>query len=250
MTLVITELSPDGIAMVADSAVTLTNLASGARSVLPTPAKKLQYVPYLNAGVSCWGMGRIGAATTDDWLSNFIASGSALSSIGAFASALASALQVEVGDSPDGKCRLGFHVAGFEPYNGNQVPSLFHVHDGPSSTLAARGIKVEPKRINANHDMPPRSPGTLGRGWITRNGDYQLYAALDKHLASFFGALQSIGIIMPHSTNVSDRADYLVFQARLVADIYRLSNLHPGIGGPIEFLAMTPSGLSTQGTAK
>jgi len=249
MTLVLTELSSDGIAMVADSAVTMINRASGAVSVSPTPAKKLQYVPYLNAGVSCWGMGRIGTATTDDWLSNFISSGSGASSIGEFASALACALQAEVGGNPDGECRLGFHVAGFETYNGSQVPSFFHVHDGPSSTLAARGIKVDPKRINANHDVPPDSFGPLGRSWITRNGDYQLYAALDKHLSSFFGALQSSGIIMPHSTNVSDRADYLVFQARLVADIYRLSNLHPGIGGPIEFLAMTPSGGPIQGTA-
>jgi hypothetical protein len=56
MTLIITELSQFGIAMAADSAVTYTDSNTGRSWAVPNAAKKLQSIPYLKAGVSCWGI--------------------------------------------------------------------------------------------------------------------------------------------------------------------------------------------------
>lgn len=234
MTLILTELTPLGIAMAADSAVTYTNTKSGLSYAQPNMARKLTKIPYLAAGVSCWGMGSIGGTPTDKWLEQFIASNSEVSSLESFAQSLANELNAVVGASPTGKDRLGFHVAGFEDYQGGRTPSFFHVHDGPSTTLQKRGLSVDPNKFNANHDIPPgefRSLVAAGQSWITRNGDYQFYTNMFQLLEEFFRQLQPLGVIIPNSQNLDDRADYLVFQIRTVSELYRMSNLVPGIGG-------------------
>jgi len=250
VTLVLTELTPLGIAMAADSTVTFFEPDSGRLFAKPNAAEKLQAVPYLNAGVSCWGLGQIGSAATDSWLSQFITAHDKATDLSVFAETLAVALREEVGPSPRCEARLGFHIAGYETYDGEALPSFYHVHDGPSTTLALRSKTVDPSRFNANHDMPPeefRKCLLKSGGWITRNGTYQIYGQMFQLLEGFFAQLATKGIAIPHSQNLRDRAEYLVFQIRTVADIYRLSNLHPGIGGAIQFLTISPKGLHSVG---
>jgi hypothetical protein len=251
MTLVLTEMSPFGIAMAADSAVTFTNPQTGLRYAEPDLARKLQPIPYLNAGISCWGMGEISDTPTDTWINNFIDSHRTVTSLMAFAQQLAETLNTQLPPNTDGTNRLGFHVAGYENYNGAPTPSFYHVHDGSSTTLAQRGIVINPNQVNANHDMPPeifQQTQARGLGWITRNGDYQLYATIFGLLEDFFHKLTPLGIRIPNSQNLNERAEYLVFQIRTVSEIYRLSNLVPGIGGTIYFLTINPDGIYSQGT--
>ncbi len=154
MTLVLTELSSFGIAMAADSAVTNIQTQTGLRYVTPNAARKLQTIPHLNAGISCWGLGTITDIPTDQWLSNFINSSTSLTTLQSFANELAKQLNAQV--SSNGTPSLGFHLAAFENCNGIPMPSFFHIHDGPSTTLEKRGITtVNPLKFNANHDMPP-----------------------------------------------------------------------------------------------
>jgi hypothetical protein len=234
--------------MAADSAVTVKT-KTGRRYVEPGGATKLQAVPSLNAGVSCWVAGAIGSQPTDQWLTDFIHANSTLPSIRAFAQYLATELQSVLGSGSGTQPRLGFHVAGYEEYGGRRVPSFYHVHDGPSTTLAGRGISIDPTVFNANHDMPPAEFQRLPRGigWITRNGDYQFYAQLFMLLEKFFHEVAELGIIIPHSQELSDRAEYLVFQIRTVSKLYRMSNLVPGIGGGISYLTISPDGIHGQG---
>lgn len=251
MTLILTELSTLGIAMATDSAVTL-EYSTGRTSVQPDGARKLQKVPYLNAGVSGWGMGRIEDIPTDEWLTAFITANADLKDLNSFAEALAVRLRGVVDPSPDGSSRLGFHVAGFEQYDGKNVPSFYHVHDGPSTTLAAKGIHVDPALVNANHDVTPEEFARLvqnGRAWITRNGDYHLYARIFHMLENFLADLEAEGINIPNSQNLHDRVEYLVFQIRTVSDLYRMSNLVPEIGGPIRFLSISPRGIHSEGVS-
>jgi hypothetical protein len=251
MTLVLTELSPFGIAMAADSAVTFTNPQTGLSFAEPNRANKLQAIPYLNAGISCWGMGEIEDTSTDTWIDNFIVSHDAITSLKDFVDQLAETLNAKLPKNTNGVNRLGFHVAGYENYNGAATPSFFHVHDGPSTVLAQRGVTINPNQVNANHDMPPdifRQAQAAGRAWITRNGDYILYANIFGLLEEFFGKLPPLGIMIPNSHNLNDRAEYLVFQIRTVSEIYRLSNLVPGIGGRINFLTISPDGIHSQGS--
>lgn len=137
MTLILTELTILGIAMAADSAVTFTH-TSGSVHAVPNAAVKLKSIPYLNAGVSCWGIGQIDGISTDVWLDNVIQSNSGMQSLSDFALDLANRLNSEVGPSPGVQDRLGFHLAGFEEYQGRPVQSFFHIHDGPSTALQAR----------------------------------------------------------------------------------------------------------------
>lgn len=252
MTLILTELTPHGIAMAADSMVTTTHLASGLQHTTPNAAMKLQTIEHLTAGVSCWGEGRINGVPTDEWLADFIVHSTACSTLQAFATALANELNITAGLRPARECRLGFHLAGFEDYQGTPTPSFFHIHGGPSTTLQGRGISVDPEQFNANHDISPdvfREITAMGRGgWITRNGDYYLYAEIFRRPETFFQELRgSLGVVIPNSQSISDRCDYLVFQIRTLSTIYRLSNLVPGIGGPISYLGIVPTGFHSRG---
>lgn len=251
MTLVLTELSPLGITMAADSAVTITNVHTGLSHVQNNAARKLQTIPYLNAGISCWGMGAINGIPTDQWLANFITANSVINTLGGFATSLEHELNQLIPPNPNPQhVRLGFHLAGYELYQGLPAPSFYHIHEGPSTTLQQRGIVINPNRFNANHDVPPAIAVQLlsqGQGWITRNGDYLLYVNIFASLETLFQQLLPLGIRIPNSQNLADRAEYLVFQIRTVSEIYRLSNLIPGIGGNIYFVTISQVGLQSQG---
>jgi hypothetical protein len=249
MTLVLSELSAMGIAMATDSAVTYTDPSTGHSWAVPSAAAKLHTVPSLNAGVACWGLGTIDGTPTDQWLAAFILAGS-FSDLTNLAEGLATELNKVVGPSADGAPRAGFHVAGYLDDGQGRVPSLFHVHDGPSEAMEARGISVDPTRFNANHDIPPsrfRVGRSQGAAIIVRNGDYQLYAELFARLEDLFQSLRPLGILVPRNLHLLDRIEYLVFQIRTVAEIYRQSNLVPGIGGAIPFLAIAEQGIHTHG---
>ncbi len=250
MTLVLTELSSFGIAMAADSAVTQTQTQTGLSNVIPNAARKLQKITHLNAGISCWGLGTIAGIATDQWLSNFINSSTSLTTLQSFANELARQLNAQVPTHTSDTNRLGFHLAAFENYNDVPTPSFFHIHDGPSTVLKKRGNKVKPYQFNANHDMPPeifQQNFSNGGFYTTRNGDYKLYADIFGVLKGFFRKLEPFGILIPSSQNLLDRADYLVFQIRTVSEIYRLSNLVPGIGGGIHYLTINRNDIHSQG---
>ena len=224
MTLVLTELSNHGLAMAADSPVTITNTQTGLSYAKPNAAKKLQTIPYLNAGISCWGFGKISGMMSDLWLESFINSNSGMTSLKSFAEKLSAELNAIFGANTSGDGGLGFHLAGFEDHNGVPTPSFYHIHDGISTTLESRGISIDPSKFNPNHDMPPdifTQIAAKGLAWITRNGDYELYAQMFGLLERFFNDLQPIGVMIPNSQNVADRADYLVFQIRTVSELYR-----------------------------
>lgn len=247
MTLIITELSSFGIAMAADSAITTTNSISGLASLHPRAANKLQMIRYLNAGISCWGIGSLNGIGTDAWLSQFINQNSHLKTLADFAVALANELNKLNIPRSIGLNNLGFHLAGFEYYNGQFVPSFFHIHDGPSGIFT----NANPNIFNANQDMSPAIYlQNIGAGgyYVTRNGDFQIYATLYTQTEALFQSLATFGIIIPNSKNVRDRADYLVFWIRTVSELYRMSNLHPGIGGRIDYLTILPQGISSAGS--
>jgi len=214
MTLVLTELSSFGIAMATDSAVTITDTETGHVHVEPNKAKKLQVIHQLKAGFSCWGLGTINGKPTDVWMKDFIESNESITELKDFAFELETQLNIQVPQNVSGQPRLGFHLAGFEILDGIPTPSFYHIQDGLSTTLNDRGIEVDPYRFNANHDITPeifREQIDKVKYFITRNGDYQLYAKIFLLLEKFFYQLQNIGIVIPNPQNLKDRSEYLVF---------------------------------------
>lgn len=247
MTLIITELTSFGIAMAADTAITQVSNTTGKYSISPRSASKLQAIPYLKAGISCWGLGTISSMGTDLWIQQFISKQNHLTTLADFASELAKELNSVNISRNVGKNNLGFHLAGFEQVGGKSAASFYHVHDGPSQVVPS----ANPSNFNANHDCPPANYITLisqGGYYVTRNGDYVLYATLDHLVQNFFQNLRPVGIVFPNSTTLLDRAEYLIFWVRTMSEIYRLSNLHPGIGGRIDFMTISANGIVNSGS--
>lgn len=258
MTLVLSELSQYGIAMAADTAVTMQTITTDQRGFFRVyyGATKLRPIFKLQAGVSVWGQGKIDNVDSDVWLAEFIVRNqNNYNSIRDFAILLQNELRTHIPDIDPQQHPLGtigFHLAGFVDSEGQKLPTFWHIHNGISQALQARGITIDPRRVNANEDFPPQQipPGVFR---ITRNGDFQMYALVNQQLETFFSNLRRQGFQIPHPpslgvTPLRARAEYLRFWIKTMGDIYRLSNIFPGIGGDVTTLTISPLGIETYET--
>lgn len=262
MTLILTEISNFGIAMAADSAVTINfDLENGTERRVLTGVNKLQVIDKLNAGISIWGLGELTIEhgqkiDTDVWLHNFIQTERAnYNSLLEFATLLQNKIRTYVAPI-DATIRplgnIGFHLAGYVQHEGKPTPTFYHIHNGVSQALAARRITIDPMLVNANHDLPPdlvRQILAQGQSYLTRNGDFSIYAALFNHIGEFLESLSEYnGMTIPESRNLKERAEWLRFQIKTMSELYRLGNLHlPTIGGKIDTVLITPNGVDNCG---
>jgi hypothetical protein len=121
MTLVLTELSEAGIAMAADSAITISNTIR--------QWEKIIRVRRINAAVSYWGrIGLIAPGRFDHWLKDWIEH-AVYSDLPSFAAALA--------DHLNATCQgrtirepAGIHVAGITCWARGPTPTFYHIHNG------------------------------------------------------------------------------------------------------------------------
>ena len=239
MTLVITELSKYGIAMVADSAVTeVLKLPSG-RTIarVLTGVRKLQVIPYLGAGISVWGLGSIllenTQVPTDLWLNDFIERHSGTGSIDEFAKRLTEELRSAVGMKTDA---LGFHLAGYVEVNSKRLPTFYHVRNVEGDFVSSYSFH----EFVPGHDMPPREFDD--EILTTRNGDYGPYALLVKAVENALPAIKTVkGLTIPHSS-LQGRVAYLAAWVRFVSDLYASSGVPRTIGGDVAALGITPDG--------
>jgi hypothetical protein len=239
MTLIITEVSRLGIAMTADSAYT------------PSGGGITQYKPKvfssakLGVGVSMWG--NYLPAQPDQWVRAFLSKEETLGcpNIHTLASHLETDLRTAcptARPTPSLQATVGFHLAGYD----SGYPVLYHVHNGVSQALAARGVFVNPQLINANPDLDLASSKTLMTSaavasYLTRNGDYWLYAIMSSLLDPILiqldpmrngaGVTFSFGtLFVPGGKTLVDRANYLASQIRLVSTLLEVSNIRALLG--------------------
>ncbi len=241
MTLIITELSHFGIAMAADSALTVEEEGASGLKFKRTlqGADKLLFIPHLQAGISWWGLGSLpGAATdihTDAWLADFIHAHTNIDSMDDFAETLAHALQQAVQDI---RKPLGFHLAGYVDHSGQKLPTFYHIRNvegrWPKYDFLEQGF------ISA-HEIPPTE---LGPGQVRgrRNGDYGVYAILSQAVEKELPAIKSwTGLTVPHQS-LDGRLSYIVAWVKFVSDLYGSAMSLRTIGGPVHSLAITPEG--------
>jgi hypothetical protein len=253
MTLILTEISNLGIAMAADSAVTIQIIKPDGTMVyrVLTGVRKLQVIDKLNAGIAVWGLGQIDNLDTDIWLQDFINSQREnYNTLNEFAILLQNEVRntippINFRERPLGT--IGFHLAGFVDHLNRLTATFYHIHNGISQTMCERGITINPAIVNANHDLPPDITDELlssGRHVVIRNGDIAVFAPFIEHIGVFFGNLSRHGLTIPDSRNLIERAEWLKFEIRTMSEIYRFSNLHlPTIGGKIDTLLITPNGV-------
>lgn len=239
MTLIITELSSLGIAMVADTAVTFNEPTPSGDKIarVLTGAQKVQPIPFLGAGISMWGLGEIntqfGPVSTDVWTADFTRRHTDAMSIHMFAEQLALELQEAVGDREE---PLGFHLAGHVHENGEHLATLYHVRnvDGPYGNFDFH-------EFVPGHDIPPQS---LKQNDIhrTRNGDFGPYAVLADAVERALPRIEEIAELRIPYPSLQARVSYLVAWVKFVSDLYATSGALRTIGGGAAALSITPQG--------
>lgn len=240
MTLIITELSEYGIAMIADSAVTIQEEPSSGHTVkrVLTGARKLQFISHLDAGISTWGNAELpGPATlvsTDVWMYDFIQRHTTTKSIDEFANELAEELQQLVGHI---KKPLGFHLAGYVEQGGKRLPTFYHVRnvDGPYRNYRFHEFIL-------GQDVPPREIVGRQDRHLTRNGDFGPYAVLSQAVDNVLPLIRSsLAVDVPYPS-LQGRIAYLTAWIRFISDLYDSAALLPTIGGTIASLGIAPDG--------
>jgi len=239
MTLIITELSKLGIAMAADTALTVESL--NPRRTIEDRAFngliKLLPVKKLQAGISYWGWSQIppnkeigNGVWMDWWLRDFLVKKhNKYSTIEELALLLESELR-----APGGIPRLsdsefetmpygtgGIHLAGFTDYEDKKVPCFWHIHNGRSQALPDK--KIDPKIVNANNDIPPEKFLELQKQSKTpliRNGEIEKYARFfDNYLVKYLSKLRKeMGFIL--YPTLLHRAEFLKAQIRFISELY------------------------------
>lgn len=240
MTLVITEISDFGIAMAADSALTKRIvLPSGViMSQVLTGTQKLQYIPQLKAGISMWGFGSVrtgnGFIPTDAWIIDFISRYDDIDTLERFAVALASELQLAVGEIQQ---PMGFHLAGYVDENGEKLPTIYHVRncDGPID-----GQYVIHEFIPGLQFAPQRPP--VDDYYVLRNGDFGPYALLSAVVLRILPAIQQVNdITIPHPS-LRGRISFHGAWINFISDLYASAGRNRTIGGKVSAMGMTPEG--------
>lgn len=225
--------------MVADSAVTNSTPLSSGKVVVQVlnGVHKLQIIPHLQAGISVWGRGSIptsqGEISTDIWLMDFIERSTNTSSIDEFANMLAKESQNALAGKQD--C-LGFHLAGYVQDKSETLPTFYHIRnvDGTYKHYTFHdfisGQDYAPKALRNNEV------------YLTRNGDYGVYAALATATQQLLPHIQSsVGMNIPHPS-LQGRLAYHRAWVTFVSDLYASSGLLRTIGGNVSALGIYPDG--------
>jgi hypothetical protein len=266
MTLILTELSPFGIAMAADSALVqdLRKPNGTIGEKVYHGALKLFSVSKLRAGIAYWGWGDIpepgqdwfskSLVRTELWLPSFLGTNEEkYNSISELAQLLEGELRkripkIDVTEQPDGDG--GIHLAGYELKDGQLFPTLWHIHNGKSQRLPKKIL--DPTIVNANNDITPEEGYDIVQKQglvILRNGDIKpytiLWELLFKPKSPFAEIVASTGLTFPYANNLSERTKFLSFQIQTVTGIYRFSKEDRGIGGPITTLSIDQNGMKT-----
>jgi len=254
MTLALTEVSPLGIAMAADSALTF----NGKRSF--SGAQKLIPASEIDAGLSIWGDFKVGDQYADEWLQGFVSthirSGLRLWDV-------AQSLAQELNQSSGVRGWMGIHVAGYDTKDGIRAPAFYHVLNGHHHVECQDGNVLwvpdeDPpiREFRAECDRSPEAMINSPMPYITRNGDIADYVFLSEALPGIFRNIESqTSLQFPYPATLYTRGEYLRFCIQMVADVYRLSNRRnlsltqaptvgeTHVGGPITVLTISERGI-------
>ena len=266
MSLVISEVTKYGIAMVADQAISEHNKSKNTLITGRKQWKKLLKVPKLIGAVSYWGdIGLIcGRQRFDGWLQKRIDGGN-YSDLSSFADFLADELNKAAG----GRKLLypvGLHVAGIHAWgDGVRRPTFFHVHNGhgclPRIAIGEPGTRGyqeyfdwqwAPRTLFERHDDYP-DPGLPvadivssfeTKGYLTRNGDIGHYIVISEAIQSASELLNLVpNVKFPKNPGcLGSRVGYLHFLMNTVVNIYKISTIPKIIGGTPSTIGIYPDG--------
>jgi hypothetical protein len=264
VTIILTELSPAGIAMAADSAISL--MRNG--RVTTKDQKywtKLVKVPHLNAAVSYWGAIGLVNARFDEWLRRKINESKSHTELDSFANFIATEMNKAASDKPV-EYPIGVHVAGFRWWPDNVYrPVFYHIHNGHGhTTFSQKFVTLNDQKIlietvskyiwdkrelfRVHDDFSPASKNQpalmeqFQRGFLTANGEYANFSLIYQGLDGIFKTLNSFpGVSVPRRPNeLAPRVGFLKTLIEIVIEIYKCSSLSQIIGGRVLTLGIRP----------
>jgi hypothetical protein len=216
MTLVVTELSAYGIVMVEHTFPPTQGVTAGATRRELDRLIAVQTVPHLPAGIVAWGTGMLptgaGYKPVADWLVEFAARHTHVEPVGAYAEALADALQEDAAALEE---PLGFHIAGYVRVDGEPLPTLYHVRNNEAVLGAYYLHKFQPIQ-----EFPPKHPG---RGvFRIRSCDCERHGNLFERLETLLPDIERDGemsLAMPHPS-LEGRMAFLGACVNFASDLY------------------------------
>lgn len=255
MTLILTEITTDGIAMASDS---LWTYPSGSTD----PSPKLFKIPDLNAGISTWGGTPDGADAPDDWIQEFFRNHrDSYGSIEGFANELKKQaiddfekIKVVPGSFTDQRrAGLGFHIAGYE----SGKPYFFNLNNNPSQGEPKMRDKTSACVYLEDWREEARKKPQPGRGWLINNGDWEGFRLFFDKFDEFrqIIANQVSNFSLPGNGNVYSHAKFLGLLILFTGGVYQLSNLTDDvdpshIGGEPHVMAMDTKKIAERKTLK
>lgn len=257
MTLVLTDVSRFGVAMAADSAITLRTgrVYLGAQKLLP--------VYQIDAGLAVWGRGTVNGGAADEWLQLFIENevtdGMRLWEV---ATTLAESLNRAFGGVISE--RMGVHLGGFDEQSGTRGAAFYHVHNGHYHVEVQGGQIIEVpdeqpplREFRAHEDVSPVA-SSQGQYRLTGNGDFAIFMHLFQSLGPIFKGIRDVvGLQFPFPPTLASRGEYLRFWISTIKEIYRQSNFRrrilpepatagdASIGGPVTVLTISDAGIQS-----
>jgi hypothetical protein len=271
VTLILTELSPVGIVMVADSAISYRGKGSRTlRTVDREGWPKLLRVPRIKAAISYWGeIGRITQKQFDLWLKDKVVDSANYTDLPSLADHISGVLNEATNNKPlpDGY-DIGIHVAGYHQWtDGVLRPTFFHVHNGHGEVQVIHRYQeingkkylteVHPawksgsRELFAKYQDFPWETNTVEQNlqmlkntYRTRNGDYYIYSVMSQQIEAALNYIGLIpGISIPRDpNNLPQRKAVLVKVMETVIWIYANSSSQSVVGGKLSSLAIGPTG--------
>lgn len=237
MTVVVTELSRFGIAMVADSAVTV----SGPNPSVHGGATKIQYSAEINVGFGLWGRACVGKEPMDWWLARFIREHvERTDGLLSVAQKLADRLNEDLRSTgaPWEALRRGIHVAGYV----DGLPCAYHVHTGtegePQHEL--RVFKNFPDDLEIG--LPAYRRYLKDGMYHLRNGYYAVFGKLFEVMYGYTAELASLGFKWPFAS-LEHRVSLYRLLIRFVAETLAADGRIPSVGGDIQAIGFNEHGL-------
>ena len=236
MTLVVSEVTRFGIAMVGDSAVTVTN--PGPARVI-TGAAKVQYSPATNIGFAIWGAACVAGERMDVWLSSFIGRIEPGLPLDSVAERLAQELNSGIDRGKQSGDRRGIHVAGYV----NGLPHLYHLHTGNEG---------EPQHeLRVFKDFPYVHVPSVSEyehrikhigGYQLRSGYHGMFGLLFDSMYRYTETLKQLQFRWPDG-GIEDRVQLYQLLIGLLSDTLVAEGRLPAVGGGITAIAFTSDGL-------
>lgn len=251
--------------MAADSAI--TKLQNGRVIEIDQQGwLKLLKVPKINAAVSYWGM--IGAVTNqqfDIWLKNVIDSGN-YSDLDAFADYLVNKLNLACNNKPlKNGYDVGVHLAGYHKWpDGKLRPFFYHIHNGhgriklnEKKDKSGQIVSInpvwdsDPRKLFEKHQDFPNPTKSLQEnllgldvGYITRNGDFFLYAVFHNAIQQALRYIYlSPNIRIPSDpSKIASRKGFLHVILETIIRLYQCSNQSKVIGGTVTSIGIGSNG--------